>query len=535
MMKKSRFSAALITSFSLLMAISAASPDCWAFITFVGDCQDPGCLPPNNPSTDFNLATNWDPTNVFPNTTEAFLIQNNRTATFSSGSTTLGGLIVANDSFGRLRMTGGSLTTVNSIEAFEIGRERFPKPKQGDYNNNGIVDAADYTLWRDTLDQAVLNPGDGADGDQSEVIDQGDFDFWNDRFGLVTKGGEVIMTGSSSLTANGVIVGRRSKGLLTVGPQAVVDVQGANFVGGAVRSKDMEVGSFGPAFIAITNEPGLEADGLAIVEGTVNANALIINAAGSKGELRVLPGGRVNLNGALVLSQCNTQFFPSGCGLVANPEPLMSSKLTIIGSGGTISVGEFDPVLSPPPGFEPEIRRDFFSDFPADATISFTADAGGVTPIVIADNSAFPGEFSGTARLAGTVGRIPGTFAQMNLELNLDAFPFTPTSTLTLIDAPAGIVGDPASFHLVGEFAVTFLGTTIADVNYDNLNGNVFLDNFRIGPAAGTGSLAAAGAVPEPSGLAMIVALGLLLCSHSVRARNGNRPGRHKSRGQSLT
>lgn len=505
-MKSSPRSAALLTSFSLLLAIAAVSPDCSAQVIFIGDC--PGCDPPNL-STDFNDPNNWTNPSVFPSPVESFLIQDNRTAEFSSGSTTLGGLIVANDSFGRLRMTGGSLTTVNSIEAFEIGRERFPKPKQGDYNNNGLVDGADFLIWQRTLGQEVLNEGDGADGDESGFVDAGDLAFWQERYGLVTKGGEVIMTGNSTLTANGVIVGRRSKGLLTVGPLARVDVQGANFVGGTVRSKVMEVGSFGPAFIAISNEPGLEADGLAIVEGTVNADALVINAAGSKGELRVLPGGSVNLTGALVLSQCITQFFPSGCGLVPDPEPLMSSKLTITGSGGTISVGEFDPALSPPPGFEPELRRDFRSDFPANATISFTADAGGVTPIVIADNSAFSGEFSGSALLEGTVGRVPGTFAQMNLELNLDAY--TGGAPLTLIDAPPD--------HLVGEFGtVTFLGSTTATVNYDPANGDVFLNNFQSGALLAT--------VPEPTGLAMMtMVLWLVSCFRSERERRVHRHG----------
>ena len=74
--------------------------------------------------------------------------------------------------------------------------------------------------------------------------------------------------------------------------------------------------------------------------------------------------------------------------------------------------------------------------------------------------------------------------------------------------------------HLVGVFGtVTFLGSRTATVNYDYVNGNVFLNNFQSG--AGAGSLAGS-AVPEPSGLAMMtLTLGLLLCSHSVRERNG--------------
>ena len=84
------------------------------------------------------------------------------------------------------------------------------------------------------------------------------------------------------------------------------------------------------------------------------------------------------------------------------------------------------------------------------------------------------------------------------MELNLDAFPFTPTSTLTLIDAIPG--------NLSGEFGtVTFLGSHTATVNYDDFNGDVFLSNFR--------SAAGVAAVPEPSGLTMIVTLGLFLFS----------------------
>jgi hypothetical protein len=529
-MKKSDLSTRMLSVFGLLLAISAASPNCWAAAVFVGDCHDAGCMPPNNPSTDFNLASNWAvPPNltpaVFPSTTEAYTIQDNRTAVFSSGSTTLGGLVVSNDSFGRLNMTGGSLTLLNSTEPLEIGRERFPKGKNGDYNNDGFVNAADYTVWRNTTNQEVLNPGDGADGDESGFIDNGDYTFWKEHFGLVTKGGEVILTGSSMLTTNGAVVGRRSKGFLSVGPMARVDSKGANFVGGVVRSQDLEVGVYGPAYTAIAVEPGLEADGLAIVEGTVNANALLINTFGSKGEFRLLPGGDVTLNGAVELSRCDTQFFPGGgCGLIANPQPKMSSKLAIIGSGGTFTVGKFDADLSKAANtvFDPTHRRDFRAGYPANATISFTPDAAGVTPIVLADNSAFVGELTGTVYLDGTVGNVVGTYAGMNLELNLDAYASPAASPLTLIDAPAG--------HLVGVFGTqTFLGNWMADVIYDYPNGDVYLDNFHLsGGGEGAGALVG-GAVPEPSGLAMtLLTLGLLL---SFRAGAIGRPARPACRG----
>lgn len=66
----------------------------------------------------------------------------------------------------------------------------------GDYNGNGVVDAADYVVWRDTLGQTVFWPGDQADGDQSGTIDQGDYTFWKNNFGNTVPGG-----GSSALSA----------------------------------------------------------------------------------------------------------------------------------------------------------------------------------------------------------------------------------------------------------------------------------------------------------------------------------------------
>ncbi|WP_197525889.1 sialate O-acetylesterase [Pseudobythopirellula maris] len=50
----------------------------------------------------------------------------------------------------------------------------------GDYNGNGVVDAADFTLWRDTQfsDQNLI-----ADGDGDGVVEMDDYEFWRDHFG----------------------------------------------------------------------------------------------------------------------------------------------------------------------------------------------------------------------------------------------------------------------------------------------------------------------------------------------------------------
>jgi hypothetical protein len=57
----------------------------------------------------------------------------------------------------------------------------------GDYNNNGIVDAADYTLWRDTLGRT--GSGLAADGNGNNQIDTGDYTVWKSHFGQTNGGG----------------------------------------------------------------------------------------------------------------------------------------------------------------------------------------------------------------------------------------------------------------------------------------------------------------------------------------------------------
>lgn len=56
----------------------------------------------------------------------------------------------------------------------------------GDYNQNGIVDAADYTVWRDTLGQ--MGAGLVADGDGSGTVDAADYDVWKTNFGVQAAG-----------------------------------------------------------------------------------------------------------------------------------------------------------------------------------------------------------------------------------------------------------------------------------------------------------------------------------------------------------
>jgi hypothetical protein len=70
-------------------------------------------------------------------------------------------------------------------KSIDIGAiESLPTPPAllGDYNHNGIVDAADFTVWRNTLGSSVTVYR-GADGDGNGVVDQADCSVWKAHFG----------------------------------------------------------------------------------------------------------------------------------------------------------------------------------------------------------------------------------------------------------------------------------------------------------------------------------------------------------------
>ena len=53
-------------------------------------------------------------------------------------------------------------------------------PLAGDYNGDGVVDAADYTVWRDTNGSEVLL---AADGDGDNIVDADDYNIWVTNYG----------------------------------------------------------------------------------------------------------------------------------------------------------------------------------------------------------------------------------------------------------------------------------------------------------------------------------------------------------------
>jgi hypothetical protein len=82
----------------------------------------------------------------------------------------------------------------------------------GDYNSNGVVDAADYTVWRDLLGSEVT-AGTGADGSgpgglPDGFVDQFDYQLWTDHFGEMAAGsGSIAAANAIPEPTTGVLAG----------------------------------------------------------------------------------------------------------------------------------------------------------------------------------------------------------------------------------------------------------------------------------------------------------------------------------------
>lgn len=72
-----------------------------------------------------------------------------------------------------------TLTAVGTIIA--LGEVTVSLATPGDYNNDGQINAADYTVWRDTLGQT--GPGLAADGNANNQVDTGDYQIWRNNYG----------------------------------------------------------------------------------------------------------------------------------------------------------------------------------------------------------------------------------------------------------------------------------------------------------------------------------------------------------------
>jgi hypothetical protein len=76
------------------------------------------------------------------------------------------------------------------VEFFAFTELAITAAVRGDYNRDGITDAADYTVWRDNLGNTgapgtVFGDGTGSNlsGNPNGIVDQWDYDYWRQHFG----------------------------------------------------------------------------------------------------------------------------------------------------------------------------------------------------------------------------------------------------------------------------------------------------------------------------------------------------------------
>jgi hypothetical protein len=100
---------------------------------------------------------------------------------------------------------------------FESGRPLPDAPASipGDYNQNGIVDAADYSLWRDMKGQSVGALA--ADGNGDQIVDEQDYDIWRANFGAA-----VAPASGSHIPSRNSVPEPAALPLLIIGSLAIV-------------------------------------------------------------------------------------------------------------------------------------------------------------------------------------------------------------------------------------------------------------------------------------------------------------------------
>jgi hypothetical protein len=76
------------------------------------------------------------------------------------------------------QLTDSQINTVLTATSFA---KLVPVVLAGDYDHDGVVDASDYTVWRNTLNQTGTALA--ADGNGNGRVDEGDYTVWKSNFG----------------------------------------------------------------------------------------------------------------------------------------------------------------------------------------------------------------------------------------------------------------------------------------------------------------------------------------------------------------
>jgi hypothetical protein len=90
--------------------------------------------------------------------------------------------------------TNGSLTADARPRLVVLSGNAASVPGlSGDYNDNGVVDAADFVVWRKSSGQSVTLPNDPTPG----TVTQADYDVWRANFGTIGSLGGPLGSGAA--------------------------------------------------------------------------------------------------------------------------------------------------------------------------------------------------------------------------------------------------------------------------------------------------------------------------------------------------
>jgi hypothetical protein len=139
----------------------------------------------------------------------------------------------------------------------------------GDYNSDGVVDAADFTVWRDNQGSATI-PGTGADGNGDGLVDQQDYDVWRSQFGNESPRARVEVTWAPVAGAASYTIRRATT---AGGPYTVVasGVVGTQFSDPAPATID---------YYYVVSAVGPGGEGLPSAEARAKAERFFVETAG---------------------------------------------------------------------------------------------------------------------------------------------------------------------------------------------------------------------------------------------------------------